>query len=200
VIVYLHGFNSSPGSFKARLVRQRLARLGRPEEFLCPALPWRFSAAVQVIEADLAQLAGRRVCLIGSSLGGFYATHFAERYGLPAILVNPAVRPYASLAAYLGPQQNLYTGERYVLEAGHIDELRALDPAAITHPERYLLLTQTGDEVLDYREGVARFAGALQVVVQGGDHAFSNFADYLDRVLAFADTHAAEVIIPAADG
>jgi len=196
MIVYLHGFNSSPDSFKANLVKNRLAELGRADEYLCPKLPWHFSVAAEMIDAALSQLSGRPICLIGSSLGGYYATYFAEKYGLPAVMVNPAVNPRASLSQHLGPQRNLYSGETYTLEASHVEALAALEVSRITQPERYLLLTQTGDEVLDYHEGVNRFIGCEQVVIEGGDHAFRDFALYVDRVIAFADTHAGAGIMP----
>ena len=196
MIVYLHGFNSSPQSFKANLIRQRLGALGRSIEFLCPALPWRFSAAAALIDETLRGVAGLPVCLVGSSLGGYYAPYFAERYGLAAVLVNPAARPWESLAQYVGPQKNLYTGEEYVLETAHVTELVTLDVPRITRPERYLLLTQTGDEVLDYREATEKFVWAEQVVIEGGDHAFSDFSLYVDRVIAFADSHAGTGIMP----
>jgi predicted esterase YcpF (UPF0227 family) len=139
-----------------------------------------------LIETTLRDLASRPVCLVGSSLGGFYATHFAEKFDLPAVMVNPAVN-VRTLAKHLGPQRNLYTGEEYVLEDAHLHELLAFEVKRITRPERYLLLTRTGDEVLDYREGVEKFVGCEQLVLDGGDHAFHDFALYVDRVIAFAD-------------
>jgi predicted esterase YcpF (UPF0227 family) len=190
VILYLHGFNSSPDSLKANLLKAYLAERGRRNDFFCPGLPWRFSEAAQRIDDKLRQIA-QPVALVGSSLGGFYATHFAEKYGLPAVLVNPAVDPPASLSRYLGPQRNLYTGEQFLLAPKHLKELEVLAVPRITRPERYLLLAETGDEVLDYREAVTRYAGATQIVIQGGDHAFRDFADYLEQVVAFADRHAA---------
>jgi hypothetical protein len=183
VIVYIHGFNSSPASFKAKVLRDRLATLGRAREFVAPALPHSPAAAA----ALLAELARRhsQATLVGSSLGGFYATWLAERFALRAVLVNPAVRPYDLLAAYVGTQKNLHTGEDYEFTAQHLDELRALEVDAVS-PERYLLMVETGDEVLDYRHALERYRGAREIVVKGGDHGFSDFADYLDRVLAFA--------------
>lgn len=103
------------------------------------------------------------------------------------VLVNPAVRPRELFADYLGPQKNLYTGEEYVLTPRHIEELRALEVKSVTRPERYLVLLGTADEVLDYRRAVEKYRGAVQVVVQGGDHGFSVFADYLDLIIDFAD-------------
>lgn len=196
MIIYLHGLNSSPDSFKANLLKHRLAELGRSQHYLCPKLPWRFLDAAKLIDAMLTGLAQQPVCLIGSSLGGFYALHFAEKYNLPAVMVNPAVKADESLSKYLGPQRNLYTGEEYMLEEKHIAELATLGIPRITRPERYLLLTQTGDEVLDYRDGVEKFAGCTQVVIEGGDHAFRDFSLYVDQVIAFADAHAAKGIIP----
>ncbi|HWI14488.1 MAG TPA: YqiA/YcfP family alpha/beta fold hydrolase, partial [Burkholderiales bacterium] len=123
--------------------------------------------------------------LIGSSLGGYYATALAERYGCRAVLINPAVRPYEGLSKYLGPQTNLYTGEPYELTQAHLDELRALDPVTVT-PERYLLIVGTQDEVLDYRAALERYRGCRQIVVEGGDHGLGDFGGHLDDVLRYA--------------
>jgi uncharacterized protein len=189
MLIYLHGFNSSPDSFKANLLRRHLETLGRGTEFLCPKLPWQFSRAAALIDSALCSLKTSSVALVGSSLGGYYATYFAEKYGLPAVLINPAVYPYQSLGNYLGAQANLYTGETYVLRAEHMEELKPLEVKRITRPERYLLLTRTGDEVLDYREAVEKFAGGSQLVIEGGDHAFRDFIHYVQRVADFADAH-----------
>jgi predicted esterase YcpF (UPF0227 family) len=182
MLIYLHGFNSAPDSFKARLVGARMRALGRAAEYLVPALPHRPLPAM----ALLCELAERHpdAALIGSSLGGFYATWLAERYALRAALVNPAVRPYTLLNGYLGPQKNLYTGAEYELTPQHIEELQRFEVATIT-PERYFLVTRSGDEVLDYREGVEKYRGARQWVIPGGDHGFGDFENYLDAVLDF---------------
>jgi predicted esterase YcpF (UPF0227 family) len=185
MLIYIHGFNSSPASFKANLLKQRLEALGRGAEFAAPALPDRPGAVAALLEHELANHPG--AALVGSSLGGFYATWLAERHGLKAVLVNPAVRPYDALQQYLGEQQNLYTGERYELTQVHLEELRQMDVAAISRPERYLLLVRTGDEVLNYREAVERYRGCRQLVIEGGDHGFSDFGNYLDDVLEFCD-------------
>lgn len=184
-VIYVHGFNSSPASFKARLIRERLERLGRADAFRAPALADRPALAMATLEHELAG-AGAGATLVGSSLGGYYATWLAERHGVRAVLVNPAVEAPGLLAGLLGPQTNLYTGATYQLTPQHLDELRAFDTGAITRPERYLLLVTTGDEVLDYRKSVEKYAGCRQIVVPGSDHGFGEFGDYLDEVLAFA--------------
>lgn len=184
-LIYIHGFNSSPASFKARLIRERLEQLGSAGAFRAPALHDRPAAAIATLEEELAT-AGPDATLVGSSLGGYYAAWLAERHGLRAVLVNPAVEAPRLLEGLLGPQTNLYTGEAYELTPQHLAELRALDTGTITRPERYLLLVTTGDEVLDYRRAVSKYRGCRQIVVPGSDHGFGDFGDYLDDVLAFA--------------
>jgi predicted esterase YcpF (UPF0227 family) len=182
-IVYLHGFNSAPQSHKARTMAAYMAERGLGDRFACPALPHRPEGAIATVEEALARWAD--ATLVGSSLGGFYATHLAEKHGRRAVLINPAVRPQQDLESFLGVQRNLYTGKSYELTRAHIDAWRALD-APVTQPERYLLLVETGDEVLDYREAVRKYAGARQVVVPGGDHTLQSFPQHLPLILEFA--------------
>lgn len=184
MLIYIHGFNSSALSFKAGLVRERMGTLGRAADFACPELDHHPKRAIAQLETLIADVAGTPIALLGSSLGGYYATYLAEKYAVRAALVNPAVRPYEGLRDYVGVQRNLYTGAQYEFTEQHLAELRALEVPRIT-PERYLLLVTTGDEVLDYREAVAKYKGAEQIVVEGGDHGFSAFADYIDIVLAY---------------
>jgi predicted esterase YcpF (UPF0227 family) len=190
MLVYIHGFNSSPASSKAQLVRSRLAQDGRESDFLAPALPHSPEAAAALLEG-IAR-AHPRACFIGSSLGGFYATWLAERFGTRAVLVNPAVKPYVLLAREVGRQKNFHTGEEYDFTAQHLTELEALEVDAI-HPERYLLMVETGDEVLDYRHAVERYRGAQQLVIEGGDHGFSDFEKHIDAVFAFCGGPGAKI-------
>lgn len=184
MLIYVHGFNSSALSYKAGLLRDHMARLGYAQHYACPELPHRPAAAIQLLRELVQTHDPRSVTLVGSSLGGYYATWLTEHLGTRTVLVNPAVRPYDLLAPYVGPQNNLYTGETYEFTTQHVEELRALEVETIT-PARYLLITATGDEVLDYRAGVARYAGCEQIIVPGGDHGFRGFADHLDRVVSF---------------
>ena len=184
MLIYIHGFNSSALSLKAGVLRRRMAELRRARELWCPELPHSPREAIALLEDRIVADPIRQVALIGSSLGGFYATWLAERHGLKAVLVNPAMRPYELLEAFVGPQTNLYTGETYWLTAQHLAELRSLEVESIT-PERYLLMVETGDEVLDYRQAVAKYRGCAQVVVEGGEHGFASFGERLPRALAF---------------
>ncbi len=184
LLIYIHGFNSSALSFKAGLLREFMTDLGYAQHYVCPELPHRPAAAMQLLRELVQQHDPRAVTLVGSSLGGYYATWLSEHLGSRTVLVNPAVRPYELLAPWIGPQKNLYTGANYDFTATHIDELRALEVDAVT-PSRYLLITATGDEVLDYRAGVKRYAGCEQIIVRGSDHGLGDFAGYLDRVVSF---------------
>ncbi len=184
MLVYLHGFNSSPASGKAKQLGEHLARVGRPADYLCPALPNNPREAIAQVEAGLVRHNGP-VTLVGSSLGGFYATHLAEKHGWKAVLVNPAVHAHVLMRGALGPQTNWHTGEKWLFTEAHLDELAALDVPAISRPERYLLLAQTGDEVIDYRDAVAYYAGARQIIEDGGDHGFAGFERHYQTILDF---------------
>jgi len=189
MLIYIHGFDSAPQSFKARITEEWFTARGRAGEYRCPALPPSPRAAMALLETEIAR-AGPGVSLIGSSLGGYYATALAERHGLKAALLNPAVRPYELLSAHTGKRRNHHTGEEYEFTAGHVEELRALElpPGTMITPARYLLLTATADEVLDYRAGVERYRGAEQIIVQGSSHGLPEYPQHLERVLAFCGT------------
>jgi predicted esterase YcpF (UPF0227 family) len=184
MLIYIHGFNSSPASAKARLVKARLEALGRGAEFVAPAVPPSPAQAADVLDALALRHHG--AALIGSSLGGYYATWLAEKHAMKAVLLNPAVRPYELLAPMVGLQKRFHTGEEYVFTTEHVSELRALEVERIT-PSQYLLIVTMGDEVLDYRWAVERYRGCRQIVIEGGDHGLSDFGNYLDAVLAHCD-------------
>jgi uncharacterized protein len=185
MIVYLHGFNSAPSSHKARTMAAYLEARGLGNLFVCPALPHRPEEAIALIEELPALQVASKVTFVGSSLGGFYATWLAEKYECRAVLIQPAVFPHVGLKAYVGPQKNLYTGAEYELTAGHLEGWQKLVAGQIDS-ERYLLLLETGDEVLDYREAVHKYEGARMVIREGGDHMLQSFPEHLPRMLRFA--------------
>jgi len=185
MIVYLHGFNSSPDSSKACQLGEYMASLGQLGEYYCPALSSSPREAMAQVETTLTDRAAEPVTLVGSSLGGFYATYLAEKYGCKAVLVNPAVHVHTLMRKALGAQTNWYTGEQWVLTEDHLTELAVLNVAQISRPERYLVLLQTGDEVLDYRDAVSYYAGAHQHIEEGGDHGFTEFERHLSTILDF---------------
>jgi predicted esterase YcpF (UPF0227 family) len=193
-IIYLHGFRSSSQSAKAQLFVRRVAELPsvhRPRLFV-PDLPPDPAEAVGGMAAWIDRELGRHapgLALVGSSLGGYYATHLAERYGARAAMINPSIRPYETLRAYAGQQVNLHSGETFEVTEAHFAALAAMRVARISRPDRYFLLVRTGDEVLDWRESVAHYGGAWQYVGGGGDHGWVDFDDQVAPVLRFAGCH-----------
>jgi hypothetical protein len=189
LIVYLHGFRSSPASVKARAVVHHVAAMpesSRPA-LVVPDLGHAPAEAIRRASDAIARerRPGMSLAFVGSSLGGYYATHLAERLDARAVMINPAVRPFDDLAPHRGTQTNMYSGETFEVTDGHFDELRALAVARITRPERYFLLVQSGDEVLDWRAAVNHYAGAWQFVQGGGDHAFQAFDAQIPAILRF---------------
>ena len=186
-IIYLHGFNSSPQSVKGRAIARAAAALRDPPRFHVPELAHRPAQAMRDLCAwiESAPASSQDLALVGSSLGGYYATWLAERYGAKAVVINPAVRPAEDLRPFIGPQRNLHTGIGYDLTLAHFVELEELEVARITRPERYFLLVRTGDEILDWRTASAFYAGAFQYVAGGGNHGWEDFGDEVASVLHF---------------
>lgn len=186
-ILYIHGFKSSARSFKAQLLKEYLA--DTPHQLFLPDLPHYPAPAMAILDEYVRRHRDQSLGFVGSSLGGYYATWLAERYRAPAVLINPAVRPYELLRPGMGMHENYHTGEIFELTAAHLRQLHDLELDELKHPENILLLTQTGDEVLDYRLGVERYRGSQQIVIEGGDHGFSDYADYLDQTVRFLEAH-----------
>ena len=185
MLLYLHGFNSSPQSKKA-LETEQWMQLNAPHiRFSCPQLsPYALkvmSMLRPMIEAYLPQ----PIYLIGSSMGGFFATCLAEQYNLPAVLINPAVNPGSGLHSWLGENSNYITGERWVFKPQHITEYKDLNPQLIMRKKNYKILLQTGDEVLDYRHAQKRYQGCAIETEAGGNHSFVDYQRHLAANLEF---------------
>ena len=185
MLIYVHGFNSSGRSSKAGQLGDWLARHARDETFLAPDLPHRPVEALALLDSIITSQPTEQVRLVGSSLGGFYATVLSERLGVKSALINPAVHPHILLEAALGPQKFWHSSQTYEFTRQHLAELAAAEPTALQHPERLFLLVETGDEVLDYRDAVAYYSGCRQKVIEGGDHSFRSFAGVIPDILAF---------------
>jgi predicted esterase YcpF (UPF0227 family) len=185
MLIYLHGFNSSPGSHKAQILQRYMTERDLGDQYCCPALPHLCARAIALVDAEIAKHARESITLVGSSLGGFYATYLAERQDLRAVLINPAVYPHEDLRAYLGVQRNLHTHQQYELTEEHLRQWEKLYLPTV-RPQRYLLLVETGDEVLDYRKAVEKYQGARQIVIEGGDHSLMSFPEHIPLILEFA--------------
>ncbi len=185
MILYLHGFRSSPQSFKARLLDAYFLSLGEPERFHCPQLPVSPRAAMESARRICQSVPADALALIGSSLGGFYATALAEEFGCRAVLLNPAITPALDLRRHVGIQRAWHSDEQFEFNVEHVDELSPITCSRITRPERYFLIAAKGDEVLDWRQMVAHYPGARQKVIEGSDHGLSDFAQYMEEVVHF---------------
>ncbi|MFN4324578.1 MAG: YqiA/YcfP family alpha/beta fold hydrolase [Azonexus sp.] len=183
LIVYLHGFCSSPASWKSRLLAGEMARRGLKAYFACPSLPPVPDAAVACVEDLIGQARGP-VVLIGSSLGGHYANHLAEKHDLRAVLINPAIVAALDLGLFVGEHVNFHTGEPFTFTAAHAAQLRT--QVCRPTPDRYWLLLEAGDEVLDYRQALDFYAGCRQTVLPGGDHSFTQFPEFVAQLIEFA--------------
>ncbi len=186
-LLYLHGFRSSPQSTKARHMAALMAERYPTVTWWCPQLPPSPKAAAALIAQGTADWPAQTMAVMGSSLGGFYATWLATQRGCKAVLINPAVFPARDLAKYIGEQTAWHNpDERFYFAPEFVDELRVLEsPAFQPGPDQLLALMAKGDEVLDWREMSARYANAQQVLLEGGDHALPDFDTQLPRVLAF---------------
>lgn len=182
-LIYLHGFCSSPASWKARHLADYLTAAGLDDRFACPTLSPAPTEAIAEIEALLVRTGGE-VTLVGSSLGGYYASWLAEKHDLRAVLINPAVQAPGLLSGLLGRHVNFHSGDAFDFTPAHLEQLRELAAPAVTSA-RYFLLVETGDEVLDYRQAVARYAGCRQIVLDGGDHSFTRFPDFVPQIVEF---------------
>ncbi len=184
-LLYLHGFRSSPQSTKARQTAAWL-RQHRPElQWWCPQLPPSPREALRTVLDGTADWPAARSGVIGSSLGGFYATAVAERRGCRAVLLNPAVDPARDLQQYIGEISTWHGDERFFFRPEFIAELRAIAPLTLTRLARYFAVIAKGDELLSWVEMSDRYRGCRIKLLEGGDHALSDFDTHLPELMAF---------------
>ncbi len=188
MLLYLHGFNSSPQSLKAEQMR-RYCGQHRPDiKVIVPQIPCFPEQAKQMLLDIVGQYKDDyKIGLVGSSLGGYMSIWLNHLFGLRAVVVNPAIKPYELLQDYLGEQIHPYTNETYTLERKHTKQLQEVDVAVLNTPSDFWLLQQQGDELLDYRQAVEKFAGSKQTVEQGGDHSFVGFERYPEQIISFLE-------------
>lgn len=186
-ILYIHGFNSSPASEKAQQFQSFCQQQGNVNVAI-PELSHDPEQALCQLQVLIENAAGKIHLLVGSSLGGYYATWLSEKYNCRAALVNPAVSPVKNLGEeFLGTQKNYYSGIEYEFTREYALFLDTLDINPVTSPENFLLLVQTGDEVLDYHLAVDRYQGSIQILQEGGSHRFEEFDSMFAPMMEFAE-------------
>ena len=185
-LLYLHGFRSSPQSAKARVTAAWMQQHRPDVTWWCPQLPPSPREAMQLVLDGTAAWPAARTGVIGSSLGGFYATAVAERLGCRAVLLNPAVDPARDLQKYIGETTAWHSDDRFFFRPEFIAELRAIAPVTLSKPERYFAIIAKGDEVLGWAEMTGRYQGCPTRLLEGGDHALSDYAEaHLPSVTRF---------------
>lgn len=188
LVVYLHGFRSSPRSSKAVITGEAIRNLSsqnNPIEWYCPQLLASPKESMDLVNKHIKDSKADQIVVIGSSLGGFYANYLAEQYGCKAVVLNPAVRAPRELAPHVGMLSSYDSDEPFDFRPEYIDELKALQVESITDPSRYFLLAAKGDELLDWQEMVAFYPGAQQLILEGSDHGIADYSDHLPTVLKF---------------
>ncbi len=188
LLVYLHGFRSSPNSSKAVMTRDAVRVLSDTKdryEWYCPQLLASPKESMEMVINRIDQSPTDHIVVIGSSLGGFYANYLAEKYECKGIILNPAVRAAKELKPHVGMMTAYDSDEPFDFRAQYIDELLALQVEKITRPERYFLICAKGDELLDWKEMVQFYCGAQQLVLDGSDHGLSEYANHLPAVIQF---------------
>ena len=183
--LYLHGFLSSPLSKKAQQTIQYCRQFGQESHILVPTLSSGPADTIEELGAIVEAQQSRAVALLGSSLGGFYATCLAEEYNLPVVLINPAVRPADYWETHLGEHKNYYSDEVYTVTEQHIEELRLLDNASISNPDNFWVLLQKGDETMDYRRAVEKYGESHCLVREDGSHSYDNYEAELPAIFDF---------------
>ena len=187
-LLYLHGFNSSPQSVKAQLVQSYLQQRDCSDLLLCPQIPIVPAQAMKFLERLVEDaLSNHHLSFVGSSLGGYYATYLAEKYSGTAVLINPSVKPFETLKACLGENKFYFEDGCWEFDETHIQQLKQLNVDSITEAERYLVLLQTGDETLDYREAETKYKNSHCIVEHGGDHAFVKLERHIPRIMQFSN-------------
>ncbi|HIO76544.1 MAG TPA: esterase YqiA, partial [Gammaproteobacteria bacterium] len=184
-VLYLHGFLSSPQSKKAQQTLRYCKQRGMGENVLIPQMRHGPAQTMAELKVIVEAQDSRRLVLIGSSLGGFYATYLAEEYGFPAVLINPAVRPFELWQEHLGQHRNYYTDEIHTVTKKHIEELKKLDRSQLQYPRNIMVLLQSGDEVLDYTQAREKFNSSRCIVRENGSHSFEDFAAELPAIFDF---------------
>lgn len=184
MFLVIHGFTSSSRSHKAQTLLKWLESQGREDEWVCPDLPIDPAQAIQLL-SDIIEGAATPPKLVGSSLGGFYATVLSAKYNLKAIVINPAVNAGLVLRRAIGPQQAWHSQESYEFTQSHVDSLNKMDLLEPANPDNIFLMAEMADETLDWKRAAAFYRDCHQLIFRGGDHGFTRFEEVIPLIDSF---------------
>ena len=182
MIIYIHGFGSSGEGMKAKLFREHCKKRGI--RFIAPSLSYIPELAIKTLEELIESYAEEKIYLIGSSLGGFYSIYLSSKFDLKAVLINPSIYPYKTLPKVLGNAPSFFDESSFTWMQFHIDSLKEYEVAS-PKDENFMLLTQKGDETLNYEEAVKRFPNCKAYIEEGGDHGFVGIERHFKNVEEF---------------
>ena len=153
-LVYFHGFGSAGNSAKSQALK---ARFG-DDNVWSPNLPLDAFEVIDMVADYVRSVKDYPIIFSGTSLGGFYANYFAQRFDCPCVLVNPAFNPGQSLSKSLGQHNNYATGLPFELTQNHLDKWNAMkaDNTDINGALINLFIA-LDDEVIDAQQMLAAF-------------------------------------------
>ncbi|KPU83383.1 hypothetical protein JI57_01545 [Psychromonas sp. PRT-SC03] len=185
ILLVLHGFHSSPQSFKAQQIQTYLSQYRDDITFICPQLPCCPESTWQLLCDLIAEYKDAQIGVMGSSLGGYFATKLVQVFSIKAVLINPAVTPYYLFETYIGTQIHPYTAEKYIIDQDYMHQLKILEVDKISKPENIWLLQQEGDEVLDHRQAKLKYFSSKITSEKGGNHSFNGFEYFIEDIITF---------------
>ena len=186
-LLYLHGFRSSPNSMKAQKCLahvEKLRKMGDRIDWYCPQLPPSPQQAIEMVMQHIESWQGHQMAVIGSSMGGFYATYIAEYKRCGAVLLNPCVAPAIKMQQYIEDHPVLDESDKKYVQPSFVEEFAALD-VPVTMPERYFLILSKDDEELDYREAVKHYAKSEKKLLEKSGHRIDDFDDHIEDIFDF---------------
>ena len=183
-ILYFHGFKSSSDSTKAKDLHKFISRRTRNTILITPNIHDNFHDAHDQI-INLIESNQPKIFFMGSSLGGYYASFFSQKFNKKAVLINPAIPPLKDFEMHLGKNKNYSNGNKFIITKNDIDYIRSLSYKKILKPKNLMILLESGDEILNYNDTSSYFSGSHIDILYGGDHSYSSFKEKFNKIQDF---------------
>ena len=154
-------------------------------KIIAPDLSNNFSETISQIEKLIERYSKFEICMMGSSLGGYYASYFATKLKAKAVLINPAIYPLEGFDIYLGKNENFSTGEEFYITDEDIKYLRTISYKKYKNQRNTLILLESNDEVLSYKNTCSYYYGSNIDITFGGDHSYTSLSKKLNKIRNF---------------